>query len=124
MSRKGEFEKATVFDWHGTLTESDRSDKPRKSMLKKVEKADDKGDVVILTSSPEKGEVKDWLKNHDVEYDELVARPEGNKEPDYRVKEQLFKKDIDPKYKVTKAFDDKSKNVRMFRKQGIKAKKV
>lgn len=124
MSRRGEFEKATVFDWHGTLTESDRSKKPRKSMLKKVEKADDKGDVVILTSSPEKGEVKDWLKDHDVDYDKLVTRPKGNKEPDYRVKQRLFNEDVTSKYKVSKVYDDKGRNVKMFKDQGVKAEKV
>ena len=124
MSRKDEFEKATVFDWHGTLTKNDRSEKPRKNMLNKVEKADKEGDVVVLTSSPDKEHVEDWLKDHDVEYDKLVTRPKGDKEPDYRIKEQLLKKDLEPEYKVTEAYDDKRRNRKMFKEHGIKAKKV
>lgn len=124
VSRSDEFNKATIFDWHGTLTRSDRSDKPNKKMLKKAEKADDNGDVVVLTSSPDKELVEGWLDKHDVDYDKLIARPKNNKEPDYRVKERLLKSEVEPDYKVTKAYDDKSKNRKMFRKQGIRAEKV
>jgi hypothetical protein len=36
----------------------------------------------------------------------------------------LLEEDILPKFDVKKAYDDKNKNVKMFRKLGIDAKKV
>jgi hypothetical protein len=52
------------------------------------------------------------------------VRPEGNTEPDYREKAHVLNDKISKQFKVTKAYDDKSKNVKMFKKHGIKAKKV
>ena len=52
-------------------------------------------------------------------------RPSNDsKTPDKDIKENLLKKEILPKYKVGKAYDDKNKNVKMFKKNGIKAKEV
>lgn len=122
MSRREEFDKATVFDWHGTLADS--SGKPRQKMLKKAEKADKRGDVIILTASSDKKGAEEWLDKHDVDYDKLVARPKGAKGSDPKIKEKLLEKDIEPEYQVTKAYDDEKKNVKMFKKKGIKAKDV
>ena len=40
-----------------------------------------------------------------------------------RAKKKMLK-DISKQFKVTKAFDDKKKNVKMFRREGIEAKEV
>lgn len=122
MSRREEFDNATVFDWHGTLMDS--SGNPRKKIVKKAEKADDKGDVVVLTASSNKEGAKEWLDKNDVEYDKLVTRPKGAEGSDPKIKKKLLEKDVEPKYKVTKAYDDEKKNVKMFKKKGIKAKDV
>ena len=146
MSRKKEFKKdAVVFDLDGTLVdvmdyekhhkhknssfakEAEEANAVKKN-VKKVKKADKKGkEIVILTarSGHYEDQTKDWLKKHDIKPDKLVMRPEeDSKTPDKDIKERLLKKEVLPKYKVGKAYDDKHKNVKMFKKHGIKAKEV
>ena len=61
---------------------------------------------------------------HGVPYDQLYMRPIDDHDKDKKVKKQLLKDEILPHFDVKKAYDDKKKNVKMFEKQGIKAKKV
>jgi FMN phosphatase YigB (HAD superfamily) len=98
-----------------------------KKNVKKINKDAKKEKTIILTarSAHYKPETKDWLKKHGVDYDKLIMRPtKDTKTTDKKLKEHLLKKDIEPHYKVKKAYDDKAKNVKMFKKHGIKAKKV
>jgi FMN phosphatase YigB (HAD superfamily) len=137
--------KTDVFDLDGTLVDTMKYKKHHKHRhegfakeaetapeikknVKKLKKEQKKHhDVVILTarSAHYEKETKDWLKKHDIKTNKLVMRPQGDSEtPDSNIKEKLLKKDISRQFDVREAFDDKSKNVNMFKKQGIKAKKV
>jgi hypothetical protein len=82
--------------------------------------------VVILTarSAHYREETKKWLHKNQIPYDALIMRPTDNKESDKSVKRELLEEDILPKFDVDKAYDDKKKNVKMFKKLGIDAKKV
>jgi len=83
-------------------------------------------DVIILTarSAHYRDDTKKWLHKHGVPYDQLYMRPIDDHDKDKKVKKQLLKDEILPHFDVKKAYDDKKKNVKMFEKQGIKAKKV
>lgn len=119
--------KAVVFDFDGTLAKDHKAHAPEiKKNVKKLHKEQKKHDVVILSarSDKDRGEVEDWLKEHDIKPDELVMRPKGDTESDPDVKKKLLKEDVSRQFKVKKAYDDKKKNVKMYKKQGIKAKKV
>lgn len=137
--------KADVFDLDGTLADlkdAEAHHKKRhkgfaeeaeeaptiKKNVKKLKKAEKKGkDVVILTarSAEYRKETEKWLGKNDIHVNKLVMRPKGDaKTPDAKIKEQLYKKDIKNDYKVKKAYDDKSKNVKMLKKEGVDAKKV
>ena len=97
------------------------------SMVEKLKKAKQDGEnVVILTarSAEYRDETKKWLHKNEIPYDALIMRPTDNKEKDKKVKKELLEEDILPKFDVDKAYDDKMKNVKMFRKLGIDAKKV
>ena len=115
---------AVIFDLNNTLR--DKSGKPRKHILKKAQKDSKKEDVIIMSGETDKDkpQAEKWLKNHDVDYTKLEMRPKGDTEPDEVVKDKLLKKDVSRQFKVKEAFDDKKKNVKMFRKEGIKAKEV
>lgn len=98
-----------------------------KKNVKKFKKDAKKEDVVILTARSEhyKPETEAWLNKHGLKPDKLVMRPaDDTMTPDAKLKHKLLDKDISPQFKVKKAYDDKEKNVKMFRKHGIKAKKV
>jgi uncharacterized HAD superfamily protein len=96
-------------------------------VVEKLKEARDSGDnVVILTarSAHYREETKKWLAKNGIDYDALVMRPTDNKDSDKKVKRELLEEDILPKFDVKKAYDDKKKNVKMFEKLGINAKKV
>lgn len=101
--------------------------KPFEDMAEKARKAKAEGrDVVILTarSAHYRNDTTKWLNKHDIPYDGLFMRPTDDRRKDKVVKKHLLETEVLPEYKVKKAYDDKSKNVKMFRKEGINAKKV
>lgn len=119
--------KAVIFDFDGTLAKNHGANAPAiKKNVKKLHKEEKKHDIVVLTarSDADRGEVDSWLDKHDIKPDKLVMRPKGNKESDSDVKKELLKKDVSRQFKVKKAYDDEKKNVKMYKKQGIKAKDV
>jgi hypothetical protein len=115
---------AVVFDLNNTLRK--KSGKPRHHILNKAKKDEKKEEVIVLSTEPEKGksEARRWLNSHGLEDAELKMRPTGDVEHDEKVKADILKDKISRQFKVKKAYDDKPKNVKMFKKQGIKAKRV
>jgi FMN phosphatase YigB (HAD superfamily) len=116
--------KAVIFDLNNTLRK--KSGEPRQKILNKAQKDSKKENVIIMSGETDKDRPKaeNWLKEHDVDYAKLEMRPSGDSEPDEKVKADLLTKDVSRQFKVNKAYDDKSSNVKMFKKHGIKAKKV
>lgn len=142
MSKKKK--EAVIFDLDGTLADPKKHKQRHKTRdekwaeeartapairknVKKLRKQEKKGeDIIVMTarSAHYEKETKDWLKHHDIKPKELIMRPKANKKADKVVKKDLLEKKIMPKYKVKKAYDDRSKNIKMFKKHDIKAKKV
>lgn len=136
--------KAVVFDLDGTLADTTdiyaqhkdnhpeflekvKKAEPFEEIVDKVKKAKEKGrDVVILTarSAHYRKETKEWLHNNNIPYDALYMRDMDDDRRDKVVKRDLLVSQIMPNFDVKKAYDDKKKNVKMFRKEGIKAKRV
>lgn len=138
-------EEAVIFDLDGTLADPHKHKQKHKRRdtnwaeeartapairknVKKLRKQEKKGeDIVIMTarSADYKKETKEWLKHHDIKPKDLIMRPKGTEGvSDKKIKKELLEKKILPKYDVKKAYDDRSKNIKMFKKKGIKAKKV
>jgi FMN phosphatase YigB (HAD superfamily) len=136
--------KAVVFDLDGTLVDTMKYEKHHKHhhpkfakealkadpIDKNIDKLKDKSEdsnIVILTarSAHYEDETKTWLDKHDVPYDKLVMRPEDDStSKDKDLKASLLRSEILPKYNVVKAYDDKKKNVKMFKAHNIEAKQV
>ena len=136
--------KAIIFDLDGTLADTTDPNAHHKEnhegfrahargadaipeMVEKVRKAKKDGrDIVILTarSAHYRTDTKAWLHEHGIPNDALYMRPVGDDRKDKVVKRDLLVGDVLPNYKVKKAYDDKGKNVKMFRSEGIDAKKV
>ena len=136
---------AVIYDLDGTLVDTMRYEahhkhkhmgfakealnaEPIDENVEKLKEDQDKGrSIVILTarSAHYRRQTEHWLKKHDIQPDMLVMRPATDHEtPDSKIKKKLLKEKIDPVFNPIKAYDDKKKNVKMFKKQGIKAKKV
>lgn len=60
-------------------------------------------------------QTEEWLERHDIEYDFLDMRPEGNKEPDEIIKARMIEEHIRDKYNILIWFDDRQKVSTMLR---------
>jgi FMN phosphatase YigB (HAD superfamily) len=116
--------KAVIFDFNDTLRNKS-SGTTKKNILNKALKEEKKEHVIILSGeeSNKKYSTKKWLNRHGLDKVELDVRPEGNTESDPKEKEHELKK-ISKQFDVVKAYDDKEKNIKMFKKHGIKTKEV
>jgi predicted kinase len=65
-----------------------------------------------------------WLAKHDIPYDSIFMRPEGDTRNDAIVKDELFETYIAPNYYVDFALDDRNRVVDMWRAKGIKCLQV
>jgi hypothetical protein len=115
---------AVVFDLNNTLRS--KSGKPRQHILHKAHKDQKKEAVVIMSGESEKDrpEARSWLDKEGLSKAKLEMRPKGDREHDDVVKEHLLSEHASRQFKIKKAYDDKKSNVDMFKKHGIKAKKV
>lgn len=153
MNQNSEFElgkgkkshkKALLFDLDGTIADTTdiyaqhkgnhpeflekvQKAKPFDNIVDKMKEAKANGrDVVILTarSAHYRKETKEWLNNNNIPYDALYMRGTEDTRKDKVVKRDLLKSEVLPNFDIKKAYDDKKKNVKMFRKEGLKAKQV
>ena len=60
-------------------------------------------------------QTEDWLERHDVEYDKLVMRAEGDNRSDALVKSEFIEEHIKGKYNILIWFDDRRRVCNMLR---------
>lgn len=79
-------------------------------------------DVIIVSGRDDncREETEKWLENNDIPYDRLFMRETGDKRDDAIVKEEIYKKYIEPDYCVLGVIDDRPKVARMWRSLGLK----
>jgi len=66
-----------------------------------------------------RGLTETWLSLHNVPFSELFMRADGDFRPDDLVKEELFRRHIEPRYHVIGAIDDRDRVVKMWRRLGL-----
>lgn len=64
-------------------------------------------------------ETEEWLRKHDIEYDDLYMRAEGDNRKDSIIKQELFEQHIEGKYNCLGVFDDRDQVVKMWRDIGV-----
>jgi predicted kinase len=64
-------------------------------------------------------ETEDWLRRHDITYDELFMRAEKDMRPDNIIKYELFNKHIRDDYDILAVYDDRDQVVNMWRAIGL-----
>lgn len=80
------------------------------------------GCAIIITSARTDRNMrvtKDWLSQHNIYYDEIIMRPDGDFTPDNKFKSRVLKNIILPYYEPQVVFDDRNQVVRMWRDKGI-----
>jgi hypothetical protein len=60
-----------------------------------------------------------WLTEHEVPFDELLMRKDGDYRSDEIVKEEIFRRSVEPRYSVTAVIDDRDRVVKMWRRIGL-----
>ena len=69
-------------------------------------------------------ETEKWLKDNNIQYDELHMRPEKDNRSDVLVKQEMYDNIIKDKYNVLFVLDDRKQVVDMWRKNGLKCLQV
>lgn len=109
------------YEWHKVGT--DTLDKTIANILHQYEYR-----TIILLSGRDsvcRGETQEWLKRHNVHYDHLLMRGEGDMRKDNIVKRELFEQHIRGKYNVMFVLDDRDQVVDMWRNDvGLKVLQV
>lgn len=82
--------------------------------------------VIILTgrSAEHKQVTIDWLEENGVPYDEIYTRESGDNTKDAIVKRDLYRRHVEPKYRVKFVLDDRNQVVDMWRELGLKCLQV
>lgn len=79
-------------------------------------------DIIMVSGRDDdcREETEKWFENNDIPYDKLFMRETGDKRDDTIVKEEIYKKYIEPNYCVLGVIDDRPKVARMWRSLGLK----
>lgn len=106
------------FDWSRV-----NEDKPNHKLIFILQKLIKHNRVVFMSGRDHccKQHTIDWINNH-IELEEPVEiymRPTGDNRKDSIVKEELFRKYIEPNYNVITVWDDRDQVVRMWRNIGL-----
>lgn len=86
------------------------------------------GDYKIVLLSGRDSAARDatirWCFDHDIEFDKLVMRKQGDHRKDSIIKAELFWSEVAPFYSVQAVFDDRQQVVDMWRKMGVPCAQV
>ena len=136
---------AIIFDVDGTLAENmdgriarhgkkaapfqdwdAYDDKVSDHVVKMLNVLKDEFTIIICSGRKDssKDVLKDWLREHDIHYDELFMRRSNDNRPDYDIKQEIYFEKIEPFYEVFAAFDDRDQVVKNWRDLGIKTFQV
>ena len=87
---------------------------------------DDYLDIIIVSGREDscRQETEEWLEHNDIPFDALYMRQEGDRRDDVIVKEEIYKKYIEPNYCVLGVIDDRPKVARNWRQLGLKTMQV
>lgn len=119
-----------IFDIDGTLAlNTGRSpydmsrvlqDIPNKPVVEMLNLCSKKYPIIIVTGREEDSEenTRLWLKIHNIKYNDIFFRPFKNKEPDYLIKEKIWRH-INKTFNIVSIFDDRNQVVNHARKLGL-----
>jgi uncharacterized HAD superfamily protein len=106
-------------NWQGFFEAADR-DRPIRRILDQVREMANDHAIVIVTGRPEKYRppTEKWLKKHNVPYEKLYMRRNGDHRPDYEAKSAVL--DEIPPANIVLAIDDRPPVCEMWERNGIK----
>lgn len=114
--------KRGFYDWKAV-----GKDEPILEVIEITQWADDHEFYVIVMSGRDavcRPETYEWLVKHDVPFDDLIMRPEGDQRKDSIVKMELFDQYIRDEFDVQFVLDDRNQVVDMWRSLGLRCLQV
>ena len=127
---------AYIFDIDGTLAhKGDRNafnwkkigeDNVDEEIRTQLQILQQEGAAIIICTGRDgvcQQETMQWLWDNDITFDQFYTRPEGSYEPDWKVKEDMWR-DITKKYHIRAMWDDRNQVVDHARKCGFKVFQV
>lgn len=77
--------------------------------------------ILLVSGRPEKTRIdtEEWMKKHEIEYDGLFMRPDGDFRPDYIIKEQILDGLLADGFIIDFVVDDRPSVVNMWRDRGL-----
>ena len=77
-------------------------------------------DIHIITGRSEvvRTDTEEWLRQHEVPFDRLLMRTDGDYTPDDRLKEKWFRAEYEPS-DVLLVLEDRARVVKMWRRLGL-----
>lgn len=79
-------------------------------------------EIVLVSGRDEscREQTEEWLERHDLSfYTDLLMRPANDYRKDSIVKEEIFWRDIAPRWRIHGVFDDRDQVVEMWRSLGL-----
>ncbi|QAY01174.1 polynucleotide 5'-kinase and 3'-phosphatase [Aeromonas phage Aswh_1] len=129
--------KAVIFDTDGTLAEkNDRNafdwskvgeDTPRENVVMLAKLLKEKGYLIINVSGRDgvcMEETAEWYDKHGIPNDAHFQREKGDQRPDNIIKEEIFWRDIAPRFNVCFCVDDRDQVVKTWRGMGLECWQV
>jgi len=77
--------------------------------------------IFIVTGREDKfyDVTKEWLIKNNIQFDKIYMRPTGDRRPDVEVKQELYEQNFKGKYNVLSVWEDRVRNVKMYRELGL-----
>jgi predicted kinase len=77
--------------------------------------------IFIVTGREDKfhNVTEEWLLKNNVRYDEIYMRPTGDRRPDVEIKHEIYKQNFKGKYNILSVWEDRVRNVKMYRELGL-----
>ncbi|GAA5193943.1 hypothetical protein GCM10023322_57100 [Rugosimonospora acidiphila] len=115
---KGEPGRRRPFEWHRV-----GEDDPNQPVIDLVEILRAHYPIVYVSGRDEvcRHATQRWLERHGAirPGEPLFMRPAGDSRPDDQVKLEIYKRDIEPRYRVVYVLDDRDRVVRAWRSVGL-----
>jgi hypothetical protein len=99
------------------------TDEPHDIVIANVQALKSQGHRIVITSGRTEGcraDTEKWLLKYvGVDYDVLLMRASGDQRNDADVKEEMYRRHIEPNYNVVLVLDDRNRVVDRWRKLGL-----
>lgn len=116
----------TPKDWKAWHANS-MSDTPYWEIIELLNMAVDNGIKIVLCTGRDefcREDTIEWLNIHNIYYDELFMRPEGDRRNDADVKRELLTQIRELGYNPVLVFEDRDRVVEMWREEGLRCLQV